>query len=227
MLSFETMNQTNFFLMVYHKLLGHYGPRQWWPADSPFEVAVGAILTQNTNWSNVEKAIANLKQAEALDCRTMSALPRPELERLIRPSGFFRQKAERLQLFSRYLATHYNCKIEQLLQKPLEPLRRELLEQKGIGPETADSILLYAGGRPSFVIDAYTNRLFSRLGRLHGGESYDQIRQLFMSTLPTDVQLYNDYHALIVIHAKTCCRKKPLCEACPLNSNCSCQQENS
>ncbi len=200
---------------TYQLLYSCYGPQNWWPGETPFEVTVGAILTQNTNWSNVEKAIDNLKQADALSCETIIAVETCELEQMIRPSGYFRQKAERLKLFCQHLAEQHQGKIENLVAQPLEMARKELLSLKGVGPETADSILLYAGGQLSFVVDAYTNRVFQRLGLLNGNEKYEQVRQLFMSTLPDDAQLYNEYHALIVIHCKEFCRKKPLCNACP------------
>lgn len=213
-------------MTIYQRLLDHYGPRNWWPAETPFEVAVGAILTQNTNWNNVEKAIANLKSAVALNCETICSLPQQELEQLIRPSGFFRQKAQRLQLFCRYLQTNYQSSLEKMLQQPLDRLRDELLTQKGIGPETADSILLYAGHHPSFVVDAYTSRLFSRLGHLEGGEKYSTLREFFMSRLAVDSTLYNEYHALIVIHCKEHCRKQPSCHNCPLATACNYRQQN-
>ena len=203
-------------MTIYQRLFDHYGARHWWPAETPFEVAIGAILTQNTNWSNVEKAIDNLRAAGALSCQAICKLQRKELEELIRPSGFFRQKAERLQLFCCYLRDNYSSCLENMLQQSLQPLRKKLLAMKGIGPETADSILLYAGEHPSFVVDAYTSRLFSRLGLLEGTEKYQQIQELFMSNLPVDSTLYNEYHALIVIQCKEHCRKKPLCIGCPL-----------
>lgn len=213
-------------MKIYSRLLDHYGPRNWWPAETPFEVAVGAILTQNTNWSNVEKAIVNLCAAEALDCDRVCELDRQELETLIRSSGFFRQKAERLQLFCHHLRDNYHGSLEKMLSHPLETVRAELLQLKGIGPETADSILLYAGERPSFVVDAYTVRLFSRVGLLEGSEKYEQIRSLFMQQLPRQSSLYNEYHALIVIHCKEHCRKRPLCPDCPLEERCLYRQQN-
>ncbi|MCW8892529.1 MAG: endonuclease III domain-containing protein [Deltaproteobacteria bacterium] len=214
-------------MQTYNRLLDHYGPRVWWPAKTPFEVVIGAILTQNTNWNNVEKAISNLRRAEALTADVILNLSIEELEQLIRPSGFFRQKAERLQLFCRHLHQSHQGSLGKLLEQPLNQAREELLQLKGIGPETADSILLYAGKRPSFVVDAYTGRLFSRLGILTGTEKYDQIRELFMAHLDDSVQLYNEYHALIVIHCKDVCRKKPLCPDCPLGDICAYKQQNS
>ncbi|MEA3362204.1 MAG: endonuclease III domain-containing protein [Thermodesulfobacteriota bacterium] len=211
---------------TYQKLLNYYGSRNWWPAETPFEVVIGAILTQNTNWRNVEKAIANLRQADALTLEAILNLELATLEQLIRPSGFFRQKAERLQLFCRYLQEHHQGSLEHLFDQELNLVRNELLSQKGIGPETADSILLYAGQRPSFVVDAYTCRLFRRLGVLSGKENYTDVRDLFMSHLPQDIQLYNEYHALIVIHCKEFCRKKPLCNNCPVAEICLYAQQN-
>jgi len=213
-------------LSIYQKLFDRYGPRNWWPAESAFEMAIGAILTQNTNWNNVEKAIANLRAEEALDCQRICAIERLELEALIRPAGFFRQKAERLQLFACYLRDHYQGSLENMLRQPLEPLREELLALKGVGPETADSILLYAGEQPSFVVDAYTGRLFTRLGLLRGDEKYAPIRSFFMSRLPAETGLYNEYHALIVVQCKEHCRKRPLCADCPLEKDCRYRQLN-
>lgn len=211
---------------IYQRLLSHFGARNWWPAETPFEVVIGAILTQNTNWKNVEKAIANLRQAEALTTEVILGLEQETLEQLIRPSGFFRQKAVRLQLFCRYLQKHHDGSLEQLFDQEMPVVRGELLQLKGIGPETADSILLYAGRHLSFVVDAYTNRLFSRLGVLSGTEKYAAVRDLFMSRLPPDLQLYNEFHALIVIHCKDFCRKKPLCNACPCADICLEKQQN-
>ncbi len=206
---------------LYQRLYHHFGSQNWWPAETPFETAVGAILTQNTAWTNVEKAIANLKQAQVLDCPSMLKLPPDRLEELIRPSGFFRQKAERLRLFCRYLDTHHGGRLDRLLAQDTATARKELLALKGIGPETADSILLYAGGHASFVVDAYTRRLLDRLGLLPGKGSYDEMRNLFMASLPRDPGLYNEYHALIVLLCKDVCRKRlPKCHTCPLASAC-------
>jgi len=207
-------------LQIYRVLFKTYGQRHWWPADSPFEVVVGAFLTQNTNWNNVEKAIANLKQAQALSHRAVLEMPTDQLEELIRPAGFFRQKAERLKLFCHHLVCHHQGSLDVMLQQPTSQLRSELLSLKGIGPETADSILLYAGQHRSFVVDAYTRRLFSRIGILQGTENYAEIRDLFMARLPAEVELYNEYHALIVQHCKQFCRTRPLCPACPLAELC-------
>jgi endonuclease-3 related protein len=204
---------------IYHKLNDAYGDLNWWPAESPFEVALGAILTQNTNWRNVEKAIRNLRTANALSVQKIATLAPEELEQLIRPSGYFRQKAERLQLFCRHLLEQHGS-IEVLLRQPLTTARNELLGLKGVGPETADSILLYAGEIPSFVVDAYTRRIFVRLGLLNGSENYEKIRALFMYNLPRQAALFNQYHALIVQHAKRHCLTKPQCQDCPLATDC-------
>ena len=206
---------------IFNCLLEHFGPLHWWPADSPFEVVVGAILTQNTAWSNVEKAIAALKAAIPPDPSALLQLDRRRLETLIRPAGFFRQKAERLQLFAAHLLDHHGGELSAMLAGPLEQVRCELLHCKGIGPETADSILLYAGGQPSFVVDAYTRRLFTRLGLLQGDERYEEIRRLFMDHLPHNSDLFNEYHALIVEQCKRHCRVKPLCSSCPLQTDCA------
>ncbi len=206
-------------MQTYQRLYDRYGPRHWWPADSPFEVAIGAILTQNTNWQNVEKALANLRAANALSLQRIAALDPEQLQQFIRPSGYFRQKTERLQLFCHYLIKQHGS-IEILLKQSLTDARNELLALKGIGPETADSILLYAGEIASFVVDAYTRRIFGRLGQLEGSKTYTEIRDYFMQSLPHQAPLFNEYHALIVQHAKCHCLTKPRCLDCPLAENC-------
>ena len=207
---------------IYERLLGKYGHRNWWPAETPFEVMVGAILTQNTAWGNVEKAIRNLNRANALEPGVIAALPVEKLERLIQPSGYFRQKAGRLKCFALYLENQYAGDLGLLFSGSLENIREELLARNGIGPETADSILLYAGHLPSFVVDAYTIRIFSRLGIFNGNEKYAEVRSFFMNHLPADSQLFNEYHALIVEHGKATCKKRnPLCADCPLREECS------
>ena len=207
--------------IVYSRLLEHYGPQHWWPAESPYEVMVGAILTQNTSWTQVEKAIANLKRAGVLSPAGIANLPAEELQTLIRPSGFFRQKGERLQTLTALLLDAFLGDPARLCSGDLDQARARLLALHGIGPETADSILLYAGGRPSFVVDAYTLRLLTRLAVVHGNEGYETIRRRFMDSLPSDSGLFNEYHALIVVHAKQTCRKRqPRCSTCPLASLC-------
>jgi endonuclease-3 related protein len=211
----------NELMQIFDRLAAHFGPLHWWPAETPFEVVVGAILTQNTAWTNVELAIAGLKAAGVLRPEGLRELARDRLEELIRPAGFFRQKARRLQLFVAHLFARCGGDLRSLLAGPLRDVRAELLSLEGIGPETADSILLYAGEHPTFVVDAYTRRLFTRLGILHGTEGYEQIRSLFMVALPEEADLFNEYHALIVEECKTFCRKNtPLCPSCPLLSKC-------
>lgn len=206
---------------IQQRLHDHFGPLHWWPADSPFEVVVGAILTQNTVWTNVERAIHNLKQADVLSPEKLANLPVKQLEELIKPSGFFRQKTVRLQNLAKHLMEEWQNNLDAFCSGPLDDARHRLLALSGIGPETADSILLYAAGRPSFVVDAYTRRIFKRIGLLNGQESYDEIRLIFMQSLPENAEFYNEYHAQIVQLAKTCCRKKKtFCSECPLNDVC-------
>jgi endonuclease III related protein len=204
-------------LDIYDLLFARYGRRNWWPAETPFEVCVGAILTQNTNWGNVEKAIGNLKREGLLTPGALRDIPVVNLAELIRPAGYFNVKSERLKGFVDWLFTGYAGSTEKMACVDWLKLREELLKVRGIGPETADSILLYACGKPSFVVDAYTRRLFEVLGLLDGKESYEEVRALFMDNLPPDVHLFNEFHALIVQHAKDHCRKKPVCHGCPLH----------
>lgn len=204
---------------MYEALSGALGPSRWWPGDTPFEVAVGAILTQNTNWSNVEKAIGNLKAAGAMTAHGLRNLPPTELERLITPTGYFRQKTKKLHNLLDFLDHEAGLDLEALAQQSLEDLRPKLLSVRGIGPETADSILLYALNLPSFVVDAYTVRMFSRHGLLPEETNYDEVQEIFEESLPRDVALYNEYHALIVRAGKEWCRKtRPRCPECPLRS---------
>lgn len=207
---------------LYDILFDHYGPRNWWPAETRFEVMVGAILTQNTAWSNVEKAITNLKEHGLMEIDALAKVPIRKLEEEAHPTGFFRQKAERVKNLSLFLMKNYNSDLDKFFDKTMEDLRKELLELNGIGPETADSILLYAGRKPIFVIDAYTKRLCSRLDLTDAG-TYDELQAFFMDSLPEDVQLYNEYHALIVEFCKNICTKKPKCDVCFLNKYCQYQ----
>lgn len=205
---------------VFSTLLTTYGPRHWWPGETPFEVCVGAILTQNTNWGNVEKAITNLKAAGRLSITGIASLVPDELAALIRPAGYFNVKAARLQAFTGFVQQNYHGSLDQLFAGPWQTTRHELLAVKGIGPETADSILLYAGQKPSFVVDAYTRRIFSRLGFVDEQISYDQLRNYFMDRLTIDTTLFNEYHALIVELGKQACRPKPQCRSCCLSARC-------
>lgn len=201
----------------YESLFKSFGPQGWWPGHTRFEVIVGAILTQNTAWSNVEKAIKNLKAAGLLKPDTMHKADLKALSEAIRPAGYFNIKAKRLKNFLDYLFREYGGNIDKFLDKKNNGLREELLAVNGIGPETADSILLYAGRFPEFVVDAYTRRIFSR-HKLAGEETgYEELKSLFMENLAPDERLFNEYHALIVKTGKDFCRtKNPLCGDCPL-----------
>lgn len=207
---------------VHDALLAAFGPQHWWPGETPFEVMVGAVLTQNTAWSNVEKAIANLKAAKALSCRAILALADADLAALIRPAGYFNVKARRLKALCAFLDARGVADAPERLATvaPLSRLRHKLLAVHGVGEETADSILLYALGLPSFVVDAYTRRIFARLGLLTGQERYGEIQALFQAHLPADATLYNEYHALIVSLGKDHCRPRPRCAECPLRGIC-------
>ncbi|MCC8194557.1 MAG: endonuclease III domain-containing protein [Deltaproteobacteria bacterium] len=211
---------------LYAAMLAHFGPSGWWPAKTPFEVALGAILTQNTSWTNVDKALAALDAATALVPDRIASLPLPDLEALIRPAGFFRQKSLKilafLELLRRYDGLGHgetDTALACFAHVETDELRRELLAVSGIGPETADCILLYALDRPSFVVDAYTRRLCLRHGLVPESVRYDELREFFMDALEPDVALFNEYHALIVRTGKEFCRKtKPRCDGCPLAS---------
>ena len=206
---------------IFQSLFRHYGSLHWWPAETPFEVAVGAILTQNTTWIQVEKAIDNLRQAGLLSPAALREVATSDLELKVRPAGFFRQKAHRLKLLAEHLCAFHQGRLEVLLAGPTDEVRRELLSLKGVGPETADSILLYAGGHPVFVVDAYTYRLCCRLGLYAGRADYQALQSLFMDHLPADAALFNAYHGLIVQLCKDVCRKRsPRCPDCPLAADC-------
>lgn len=208
----------------YDVMAEHFGPCGWWPGETPFEVAVGAVLTQNTAWSNVEKALAFLRARDALRPEVLWHMPVEELEACLRPSGFFRLKTKRLRNLLRYFTTFSgwdaapgNLSLSFLRTETTESLRAALLDIRGIGPETADAILLYALERPSFVVDAYTRRLCVRHGLLPEDVPYAKLRAFFMDALPADVPFFNEYHALIVCTGKTFCKKnRPLCGGCPL-----------
>jgi endonuclease-3 related protein len=210
-------NTRKSLLKIYDKLYSFYGPQHWWPGDSPLEVAVGAILTQNTNWSNVEKAIANLKSAGLLSARSLHSLSEKRLASLIRPSGYFNIKAARLKAFVSFLSSEFSGSMREMRKQDLPSLRRSLLSVRGIGPETADSILLYALGKPAFVVDVYTRRVLSRHGIMDYHASYDEYQLLFHESLGEDAELFNEYHALLVMTGKDYCKPKPLCTECPLS----------
>ncbi len=220
------MKRHNVLLNYFSAMHDALGPSNWWPGENPFEIAVGAILTQNTNWANVEKAIANLRSENLLTPAAMAVLNEDELAEHIRPAGFFRLKAARMGNFLRFLRHRapspealHNPAMDFLRNLNMEDLRDDLLGVKGIGPETADCILLYALEYPSFVADAYTARLLHRHGHLPQDAPYNELRDFFMDTLPPDVETFNEYHALIVRVGKAWCKKRaPKCRECPLSS---------
>lgn len=202
---------------IYESLFDHFGPQHWWPGDSPFEIMVGAILTQSTNWRNVQHAIEKIKSKNLFDPELLLK-KRALIPRLIQSAGFYQVKSKRLTSFLKYFVTRYSGDPGRMRRKDLDVLRAELLDINGIGQETADSILLYALGKPVFVIDAYTRRIFSRHGFFAADTDYDHVRTLFESCLPRRVKLFNEYHALLVRTGKEYCRKnEPLCRRCPLH----------
>ncbi|MFB0509923.1 MAG: endonuclease III domain-containing protein [bacterium] len=205
-------------LQIYQKLYSHYGPQSWWPGDTPFEIIVGAVLTQNTAWRNVEKAIENLKRERLLSPRKLFQQPVAKLAKLIRPSGFYNIKAKRLHKLLEFLNQKYQGSLSRMSKVPTAILRNKLLSVKGIGEETADSILLYALSRPVFVVDAYTRRVFSRHNFFPFKNKYSEIQEFFELNLPKDIKIYNEYHALIVRLSKEYCRKNPNCSNCPLSN---------
>jgi len=200
---------------LYHCLWQAFGPQGWWPGETPFEVAVGAILTQNTNWTNVARVLDGLKQESKLTPEVLAALPEADLARWLRPTGYFNLKARRLKNFLAYLMEAYSGSMEEMAEAELAVLRPELLAVKGIGPETADSILLYALNKPTFVVDAYTFRILRRHELVPESCTYDELQQEFMHILPEEVELYQEYHALLVRLGKEYCRPKPGCDPCP------------
>lgn len=207
------------FTQVYRRLHAAHGPQHWWPAkDGPFEVMAGAVLTQNTAWTNVERAIANLNRQRALTPRAILNAHPKRLASWLKPSGYFNVKAKRLRSFCRWYLAQSGLKALQAL--PTAELRTALLGVHGVGPETADDILLYAFARPVFVIDAYTRRIFKRLGLIDGAEDYETLRALFERHVKKNVARYNEYHALIVRHGKEVCRPRPRCSACCLANGC-------
>lgn len=210
------MRRRNELLEMYELLNGYFGDLHWWPAADPFEVMVGAILTQNTAWTNVEKAVKALREKMLLTPVALSGIPEDELARIIRPSGYYHLKAGRLKAFVRFFMEEYSGCVAAMRAEDLPRLRNKLLGVRGVGPETADSILLYACQRPIFVCDAYTKRIFLRHGIIGDDADYSSIQALFMDHLPPDVSLFNQFHAMIVNTGKTFCRKAPQCAGCPL-----------
>ena len=203
---------------IYQLLFNHFGPQYWWPGQSQFEIIVGAILTQNTNWANVEKAIANLKSADLLSPDKLHNLDVSQLALLIRPAGYYNIKAKRLKSFLTWLFDNYQGRLANLQALDTETFRRQLLSIKGIGRETADSILLYAFDREIFVVDAYTARISVRHHLIDPDADYEQLKDLFQSNLPADTKLFNEYHALLVKLGKEFCRPTARCSNCPLEN---------
>jgi len=203
---------------MYNLLYSALGPQNWWPAETEFEMMVGAILTQNTNWNNVEKAILNLKEKALLSIRELSQIPESILAEYIRPAGYYNLKVKRLKNLIKFIENRYNGDINKLFNLDIEVIRKELLSVKGIGLETADSIVLYGAGRPLFVVDTYTHRILTRHGLIEEEAGYNDLQLFFMDNLPNDVELFKEFHALIVKTGKDFCRRKPLCSQCPLNN---------
>lgn len=211
------MDRRQRLIDIFDRLYEHFGPQHWWPADSSFEVAIGAILTQNTSWRNVERAIGNLKKERRLGFKRLSSVSEKNLARMIKPAGYYNIKARRLKNFLRFLKENYGGSFQRMRGKDAAVLRRELLSVNGIGPETADSILLYALGKPIFVVDAYTRRICARHRMAAKDADYEELQRLFMGHLVPRLKLFNEYHALLVKVGKDYCKKtKGNCRACPI-----------
>lgn len=227
----------NNILNIYNKLLSYFGPQLWWPVTNEnsikptyekrdrlterqkLEICIGAILTQNTSWKNVEIAIVNLNKENLIDIRKIKKVDKKKLARLIKSSGYYNQKAIKVKTFAKYVAENYKGNLKEFFRKDVERLRKELLTIKGIGNETADSIILYAANKPIFVVDAYTKRIFKRLG--YKEETYEELQNLFMENLEKDTNLFNEYHALLVELGKKICKTKPICSKCPIKELCN------
>ncbi len=208
-------------LTIYARLLTEYGAQRWWPAKTPFEVIIGAILTQSAAWTNVEKAIARLQAANALSIEALRKMPESRLAELVRPSGYFNAKARKIKAFVNWLGENYYGDLDRLFANDVGSLRQQLLSIHGIGEETADSIILYAANKSIFVIDAYTRRIINRFGLRPKGKRYADYQSLFMDNLVQDTRLFNEYHALLVCLGKNVCRSHPLCDRCCLNDICT------
>jgi endonuclease-3 related protein len=221
MLDMVKKNKTQrraFLHEIYHILYTTFGPQNWWPGETPFEMAVGAILTQNTNWGNVERAIDNLKHNKLLNACALNKMKHEKIALQIRSAGYYNMKAKRLKEFVQFLMEYYEGHIENMKKEDTFALREKLLDINGIGPETADSILLYALEKPVFVIDAYTKRILARHNIVSQKATYHEIQALFYHTLPQDTALFNEYHALLVKLGKDYCKTKPVCKRCPLET---------
>lgn len=208
-------------LAVYQRLLNHYGPQHWWPAETAFEVIVGALLMQQTSWRNVAEAIRHLKRAGLLEAHALASAPVPVIRKHVKVAGLYRTKPRRLRSFCRHLLARADGDLERYFDRPTEVVRADLLAQEGVGPETADSILLYAGGHLVFLVDAYTVRIARRIG-LFDTDAYDAVQRYFEGSVPRDVATYQEYHALLVRHAKAVCRRaNPACAECPVQFLCN------
>jgi endonuclease-3 related protein len=215
----RNQNRQEVLTVIYNILYAHFGPQHWWPGDTPFEIAVGAILTQNTNWDNVVKAIGNLKKNGSLNATVMHRMSHDRLASLIKPAGYFNVKAKRLKHFLNFISNHYRGSMKIMKKEDTRAIRENLLSVNGIGPETADSILLYALEKPVFVIDAYTKRILRRHEIISDKTTYHELQALFHGSLPADLDLFNEYHALFVMLGKHYCKPEPRCSACPLENS--------
>ena len=208
-------------LDIYQRLLEHFGPRHWWPADTPLEMIFGAFLTQNVSWKGASQAIANLKAQNLLALQAVLAVSHEELANLLRPARYYNQKAQRLKAFCEVIVKEYQGSLQRFLEEETASLRQRLLQIKGVGQETADAIILYAAQKPIFVIDVYTRRIFERLGYFKEPVSYRAMQEFFMNHLPLDTALFNEYHAQIdALGHHLCLKRKPLCQECPLRDRC-------
>jgi len=208
-------------MQIYNRMFAYFGPRSWWPGETMFEICVGAILTQSVSWKNVMKAIDNMKRAGLLELESMYTASAEAIEQCIIPTMYYRMKTKKLQAFVSHIMQKYNGDLAKMFSKDMDSLRIELLSIYGIGPETADSIILYAAEKPAFVVDAYTRRIFSRLGIFSDDVTYDEMKNYFMQRLSPDVPLYNEYHALVTgIGNRFCSNKRPKCKECPLGEKC-------
>ncbi len=222
----DSMTTTELLMDVYNRMLHRYGPQHWWPGETRFEIMVGAVLTQATSWTNVEKAIANLVSADALSPEAIRTLPQDELARLVHATGYYNAKARKLKALAEYLGQRFEDDLDAMERVGHNTLRAELMGVHGIGEETADDILLYATGKPAFVVDAFTRRLFFRLGLAPEKGPYSTYQDLFTGHLPPDPEIFGEFHALIVTHAKNVCKKDPLCQGCCLLTRCPTRGEN-
>lgn len=212
------MDPTEQLMTLYERMLRHFGPQHWWPGESPLEIMIGAVLTQNTNWSNVERAIKNLRRDDLIDIEKLVKIDPSALAELIRPAGYFNIKAKRLKSLIDFVWREYEGDLDRFFNLPIDQLREKLLSVNGIGRETADDIVLYAAGKPTFVVDAYTYRIMVRHRLIAEDDDYEAIKEMFETHLPTDLALFNEYHALLVATGKNFCRKLARCEGCPLET---------